>query len=60
VERWGGGAGYGVGYTVILHFCWRTDMRYKVLDQKKNSKHILENPFSLFSAVSSLIEVLCY
>jgi hypothetical protein len=47
-------------YVVILNLCWKTDMRHKVLDHRKNSKNILENPFSIFSAVSCLIEVLCY
>jgi hypothetical protein len=33
---------------------WKTDMRRIVLDQKKNSKNILEKAFFKFSAVSSL------
>ncbi len=35
------------------------DMCHKVLSQKNNSTNILEKAFSLFSAVSSLIELLC-
>jgi hypothetical protein len=39
----------------VIRTFLEADMRRRVFDQKKNSKNILEQAFSIFSAVSSLI-----